>query len=464
MKDHGYLTDAMELCLRHDMIPPDSTVLCAVSGGADSVCLLHWLCHLRAQLPFTLVAAHYDHNLRGDQSKADAAFVAHFVAQFCPDVALVTGSGQVAEKARQTGRGIEETAREMRYAFLQQAARDVGAQVIATAHNANDNAETLVLNLMRGCGLNGLTGIPPRRDNIVRPLLTTTRRQIEAYLAAHDLPHVEDSSNQADTYTRNRVRHQLIPALESLCPDFVQQTGRTCQRLAADETVLTAQARQALTGVTAVEGGLSVPASDIAQSPDPLAVRAVRLLLTRLRGTPANCTAAHLQAVVSLCRGSDPSARVDLPGGLLARRVYDRLEIVSAPNAPAFYPAMLHLPGTLVLDAGTLTVREGIWEGGPVTPFAFPLSRNLVRSPLTVRPRQTGDRLTRPGRCAATVKKVMIDEKLPRHLRDRLPVLEADGQLVAVAGLGPDAAFSPHPGQPCWHVLYSPANSERNDM
>lgn len=463
MKDHGYLSAALDLCTRHDMIPPGSRVLCAVSGGADSVCLLHWLCQLRSDRSFTLVAAHYDHNLRGAQSTADAAFVARFVAQFCPDVPLVSGSGQVAEQARQAGRGIEETARDMRYAFLQQTAREVGAQVIATAHNANDNAETLLLNLMRGCGLNGLAGIPPRRDNIIRPLLTTTRKQIEAYLAAHHLPHAEDGSNQDDTYTRNRVRHRLVPVLETLCPDFIQQTTDTCARLAADEALLTAQAHQALEAIVAVDGGLSVPAAAIAQLPDPLAVRAVRLLLTRLRGTGANCTAAHLQAVVALSRGSSPSARTDLPGGLLARRVYDRLEIVSAPLSPDFAPADLYLPGSLTLAAGTLTACAGIWDGGPVTPFAFPLSRDLIPPRLTVRPRRTGDRLTRPGRCPATVKKIMIDEKLPRHLRDRLPVMEHNGQPVAVAGLGPDTAFLPAPGQPCWHILYTPANMERND-
>ena len=463
MKTNGYLSAPWQLCCKHGMIPPGSTVLCAVSGGADSICLLHWLSCLRERHPFTLVAAHYDHNLRGERSHADAQFVARFTAALSPHVTLLTGSGQVASEAARTGRGIEETAREMRYAFLQQAARETGAELIATAHNANDNAETMLLNLMRGCGLNGLTGIPPRRDNIIRPLLTTTRPQIEAYLAAHGLDHVEDASNGDDTYTRNRVRHQLIPVLEQLCPDFIRQTTQTAARLAADEAVLMAQAQQALDRVQSIDNGLSIPVQDLARLSDPLAVRGVRLLLTRLRGTGANCTAAHLQAVADLCRSDRPSARVDLPQGILARRVYDRLELVLTPPEPSFPPQSLSLPGTLRLAHGTLTAREGIWKGGPVTPYAFPLSRSLVSQGVTVRSRAAGDRLKRPGRRGASVKKIMIDEKLPRHMRDSLPVLEQNGQIVAVAGLGPDTAFFPDPGQPCWHILYTPAQTERND-
>ena len=137
MKENGYLSAAHDLVARYDMLPDGATVLCAVSGGADSVCLLHWL-WLRSQAhPLRVVAAHYDHNLRGERSRQDAEFVARFTAEYCPGVELIRGSGPVAQEAARSGRGIEETAREMRYAFLRQAAEQSGAQVIATAHNAN---------------------------------------------------------------------------------------------------------------------------------------------------------------------------------------------------------------------------------------------------------------------------------------------------------------------------------------
>ena len=188
------------------LLPPGSHVLCAVSGGADSVCLLHALYHLRPSLNFSLSAAHYDHGLRGEDSTQDARFVEQFVSLCCgeqrlpdgrvlPPVKLYQGKGDVGKEATRTGAGIEETARILRYAFLRRAAQQAGANLIATAHTADDNAETILFHLSRGSGLRGLTGIAPRRDDLIRPLLTTTRHEIEDYLRYYALPHREDRTN-----------------------------------------------------------------------------------------------------------------------------------------------------------------------------------------------------------------------------------------------------------------------------
>lgn len=435
------LPHGLRLCEQYRMLPRGGTVLCALSGGADSVCLLHWLHGLRAEYGFRLVAAHYNHRLRGEQSLRDEQFVREFVSSL-PDVELVVGHGDVAAAAAKNKQGIEETARDMRYAFLRQAARDACADVIATAHNANDNAETFLLNLMRGCGLNGLCAIPPRRDNIVRPLLTTPRRDVEAYLTAHGLPHVEDGSNADLRYTRNRVRAKLLPLLVRLSPGVLAHMTQTISRLRSDEEYLLEQANSLFPKAEPTDGGLSVPAAAAAHLPDPVAVRGLRLLLEQLTGT-GRCTAAHLQAVLNLCRGDAPSAQCALPGGVTARRVYDRLELVRQTESPC----------------GDIEITAAVYDGQPLTPFAFYLASD--QKPLT-RPRKTGDRLTLPGRPGRTVKKWMIDEKIPRHLRDTLPVLDCGGRVAGVLGLGPDAAFLPAAGQSCWLVRYTP-NTERND-
>lgn len=457
----GYtMPEAAALCREQALLPQGGHVLCAVSGGADSVCLLHWLNGLRADYGFTLTAAHYNHRLRGAQSLRDEEFVRSFVSRCCPGVELVTGQGEVAARAEQDGTGIEETARNMRYAFLQETAQRVGADVIATAHNAEDNAETLLLHLIRGSGLRGLTGIPPRRDNIVRPFLTTSRREIEAYLRVYGLPHVEDSSNVDERFARNRVRRQLLPLLEQMQPQFVAHAGKTARLLAQDEEYLTQQARKQLGEVGELPDGLHVPAAAVAHAPAALAPRMVRVLLERLNGDGGKCTAEHLLAVAGLCQSDDPSAQVSLPNGLVARRVYDRLELVVENGAQELDCAVLPLPGALTLPWGTITVRKEIYDESAQTPCSFYLSCAKVEAGLTIRARRTGDMLARPGRMRRALKKILIDEKIPRHIRDAVPVLDCGGNVAAVAGLGPDAACIPKSGETCWHVLCQPNTSQ----
>ena len=450
-----------------NLVPAGSTVLCAVSGGADSIALLHVLYRLRSKLDFTLAAAHYNHRLRGEESDRDAKFVAQFVELCCgvhrlpdgsrlPAVPLYTGSGDVAAQARLRGAGIEETARDMRYAFLQEAAREAGADWIATAHTASDNVETILFHLARGSGLRGLGGILPRRDNIIRPLLTATRQQVEEYLFRHSLPHMEDSSNSNDDYTRNRIRHQVLPVLEDVSPGFLARMTDTAALLRADEAVLTAQARTVADQARSSGGGLSIDAGVVGSAPDPIASRALRLLLGRLWGGDQNCSAAHLSALLKLCRGTDPSAQVYLPHGTNARRDYDKLLLAPRLGPIPLEEGPLPLPGRLDCGPWRVTCQAEDYGGQPQTPWDFWLDRTSVQA-LAVRRRRTGDRFTPPGRLGKTVKKWMIEAKLPRFQREVLPVFDCGGQIAAVAGLGPDRAFAARAGQNAWRVTIDSA-------
>lgn len=446
------LPAAEALCREHHMLPRGGHILCAVSGGADSVCLLHWLNGLRSQHAFALTAAHYNHNLRGDESRRDADFVRSFVETCCPGVELIIGSGDVAGQAARNKSGIEETAREMRYAFLRKTAQQVGADVITTAHNAEDNAETVLLHLIRGSGLRGLTGISPRRDGLVRPLLTTRRSDIEDYLHIYGLPHVEDSSNTDERFARNRVRHQLLPLLENMQPRFIDHMSQTTQLLSLDEDYLVSLARDRLPPPQIVPTGLSAHAPSIAAQPDALAVRMVRQLLDQLNADGGKCSLAHLQAVLSLCRNAHPSAQCSLPGGVVVRRVYDRLELVREDAPHPLVATPLCLPGDTALPGWSFTVRQTTYASDAQTPYSFHLSCAKVGSELTLRPRRAGDTLARPARPRRPLKKILIDEKIPRSMRDTIPVLDCSGRVAAVAGLGPDADFLPAPGEICWHI------------
>ena len=462
------MLESMEQLIRDlELLPRGRTVLCAVSGGADSICLLHALYHLRSRLGFSLAAAHYDHQLRGDASRRDAAFVAQFVELCCgaerlgdgtllPAVPLFTGSGDVKGEAERRGTGLEETARDMRYAFLRQAAREAGADVIATAHTADDNVETILFHLARGSGLRGLTGIQPVRGDLIRPLLTTSRGEIEAYLTYYGLPHAEDHTNSDDAFARNRIRHQAVPVLEGVCPGFAARLARTAALLRADEDYLSGQARALSDQALPLDGGLSISASLLGTAPDPLASRAVRQLIGRLNGGDQDCGIAHLEGVLRLCRGSDPSARMDLPYGLTARREYGNLVLTRQSSAPTLEEVLLPLPGELRSGAWHIQAAAAPYGGQPQGSYDFWLDREQLPA-LALRSRQTGDRLKLPGRPTKTVKKWCVDEKIPARLRDSLPILVVRDRIAAAAGLGPAEDFLPQMDADAWHITILPS-------
>lgn len=449
---------------RFDLIPPGSTVLCAVSGGADSMYLLSRLDDWRISHPFTLIAAHYNHNLRGEESRRDEEFVRQFVERRCgakrvffgtepyersfPPVELIVGSGDIAGEAKRRKLGIEETARAMRYEFLNETADQLGADFIATAHTADDNVETLLLHLARGSGLRGLTGIPPQRERLIRPMLEITRAEIEDHLRRYGVPHIEDSSNADERYARNRIRHQVIPVLEGLYPGLAARLAEELPRFRADEDHLVQQAAEIAAQASQRGEELIIPANAISGAPQALAVRAARLLLARMKGGDTDCAAAHLEAVVELCRGTDPSARADLPGGVTARREYELLVLTTAP--------MREPPPPLPLDMGE--TRWGDWSIVcrpalcPGKAYVSPSEFYLRPGGYLIRSRQTGDAVKLGPRPRRTVKRLMIDGKIPAVLRPQIPVLDGDGKAAAVGGFGPDTDFLAAPSSAALHI------------
>lgn len=416
-----------------DLIPAGSRVLCALSGGADSMYLL---CRL-AEHDCTVHAAHFNHRLRADAGRDE-----QFVRDWCAarSIPLTVGDGDVAAHARATGAGIEEAARELRYRFLRKAAAETGCTLIATGHHAGDNAETVLMNLIRGCGLNGLCGIPERRDNVIRPMLAVEDRDIRAYLTARSIPHVEDESNRDTDYTRNRIRHQLLPLLEELNPRAAAHIAAAAQRLREDEAELQRQAKNLLNNCTEGEDGTGISAALLAGAPRPVALRALKALAP-------GAQAVHLEALLELCRSEDPSARLDLPG-VTARRVYGDL-LFSAPAAPAPPPAPL-AEGETHWGQWRITRTPAVC---PQKAYLSPEEFYLKPDDYLIRSRAAGDELKLGPRPQKTVKNLMMEARIPRHLRELVPLLaDSTGRAAAAGGLGPHSGALAAPGSRCFRI------------
>ena len=262
----------------NELFAPGQRLCAAVSGGADSMTLLCLMRPLAEEKGIALTVCHVNHGLRGETADRDEAFVRDWCA--AREIPFFAGRGDVRAFAEKTGRTVEEAARQLRYKFLEETRRREGFGCILTAHHADDSAETMLLNLLRGTGLKGLTGIPEKRDCILRPLLSVTRAELAAYAAEHRIPFVEDSTNGTDDAARNVLRHQVLPVLKKLNPRVVENMSRTASLLAADEAALDAACRKLLVqcAVTPNVSG-TVPLAMLQDAPEALRGRLVLAVL-----------------------------------------------------------------------------------------------------------------------------------------------------------------------------------------
>ncbi|MBQ3548770.1 MAG: tRNA lysidine(34) synthetase TilS [Oscillospiraceae bacterium] len=382
------------------MLPPaGGIVLCAVSGGRDSLCLLHYL-HAVAPLEgFSVAAAHFNHQMRPEADSDE-----EFVRRFCREreIPFFTEASPVYEMARVWKLSVEETGRRLRYDFLQRTAAVVGAAVIATAHHADDNAETVLLNLLRGSGSEGLGGIPPVRGPFIRPLLETSRREVEEYCALHGIDYVEDSTNFDTHYTRARLRHQLWPQLEGINQNLTRTLCRTAGLLREENGYLNELAAQYLP-----REGWSLSLESLRKAPEVLRRRMIRLMLRRLPTGKQDVSAAHIAEACALAEKG--RGTLMLPDGVYVS-VYDG-EMAFSVERP--------VPGERMLCEG-----ENRWG-------EFVIEVNGPCEGLSVRSWQSTDRMIVKNGCRS-LKRIFSDAGMPPVLRERTPVLCHHGAVVGV--------------------------------
>jgi len=434
----------IDFCEKYDMLPRGAKVLAAVSGGKDSVYLLEKLLELAPVLELEVCAAHFDHCLRGAESDRDREFVSGLCE--ARGVPCYIGRGDVAAYAERNGLGIEEAARVLRYEFLEKTADEIGALRIATAHTADDNLETMMMNLLRGSGLKGLCGIPPVRGRIVRPLLETTAAEILEYLHGHGIEFVEDSTNFEDGCTRNRVRHKLIPLLRELEPSADQAALRCASLLRQDEEFLEKLASDFL---AEQKDGISVKA--LSALPGPVASRALRLAVGR------DLSLSHTQALLKLANSPDPHGEADIPG-LKVRREYDRLVFGPSGEVPEVEERQL-VPGVpLCFEALKLEVRSefiACKQEINNSDNTFFVKSDSICGNILVGPAKGGEEIRLRGRgCTKTVKKLFQEAKIPKARRAEYLALRDDEGLAALRGFGAAERCAARPGDDVLRISF----------
>lgn len=433
---------ALKTLERFDMLSDGDAVLAAFSGGADSTALLHLLCGLREERRLRVYAAHVNHGLRGEEAARDEAFARTCCKAW--NVPLFVLHADVRAEAEKTGESEELCGRRLRYAFFSEKAVDLGAK-IATAHTLSDSVETLFLHLARGTGLTGLCGIPPVRGNIVRPLIETTRAEVEAYCTAHGLEYMTDSTNFSRAYGRNRVRLDVVPALRALNPALEQTLLRDMRLFAQDEAVLSGMT-QALLRDAAVPCGTDAWTAAALRA-SPLCTRALMAAAAHVTGVAPE--AVHVRAMETLLQAG--SGRTQLKGGWMAVLHQGRLTFSNqkcVTPVQAIYAPLE--PG--LLEYGPVRLKVTALASGNVKKFeSFHkhylkciLDCDKIKGKAVIRTRRAGDTYHPAGRrVGKSLKKLFNEEAIPLSLRPFVPVAADEMGVIWVGGLGPDMRCAP---------------------
>lgn len=388
----------------YHMVSPDDHVICAVSGGADSIALLFGMYLLREKLGIRLSAAHFNHHLRSEESDRDERFVRAFCD--CYEIPLSVGQGYITAGEK----GLEAAARDARYGFFATLSGK-----IATAHTADDNAETVLMHMVRGTGLKGLGGISPVNGNVIRPLLTATRREVLDFLDEYKLSYVEDSSNQSDEFLRNRLRHCVMPLLKAENPRLAENLSQMAMTLREDAAAL--ESVDALPDVQALR-----------QMSPALRSRALAHFLKE--SGVKEPERSHIQLVEALVFTDKPSARVMLPSGVTIGRNYGRLIVLREDERPE--AVELRLGDVIELPQWGFRVRCVPAKEIINTKEIFTVA---AEGPVVLRSRHSGDSI-RLNAGSRTLKKLFIDRKIPAHQRKRIPVVADSLGILGVYGIG----------------------------
>ncbi|MBP5199769.1 MAG: tRNA lysidine(34) synthetase TilS [Schwartzia sp.] len=422
---------------RYGIIPEGSRIVAACSGGPDSLALVSVLLALREKRRLVLRIAHFEHGIRGEASMADVEFVRAFAESH--GVPCDVAHEDIPAYAKRVGLSLETAARERRYAFLEETASGMGeGTLIATGHHAGDQAETVMMHILRGSGADGLAGMRPRKGNRVRPLLFATRQDILRYLEEKELsPRWDETNYQADA-ARNRMRLEVLPALRRYSPSADETLCRLAEAEAEIADFLRESADSVWNKIVAERDG-----AFFLQRPEyrnqPAAVR--KTILRRLAeeaGLRQSLGFLHYAALDEFCRHSETGKALSLPCNQAAECRYDEVLFRRREDEPAAWDeTAVSLSGITRIEGVGLTIYASPWEHGatPQNASVAVIDLDAITLPLTVRRRRDGDSFRLEGGGRKKVKSLLIDKKVPREFRDRAPIFASGEEILWIGGI-----------------------------
>jgi tRNA(Ile)-lysidine synthase len=448
-KVRGFQEDILSTIRRFSMLDPADKILVAVSGGPDSIALLHSLYSIRSSFGLKLHIFHLNHMIRGKNSAEDALFVQEQAQTL--NVPLTSLSFDIPAYVKGRNQSLQDAAREVRYRLLDQVCDELRFNKIATGHNADDQVETFLMRIIRGAGLSGLTGIPPVRDRIIRPLIEVSREEIEKYLVDSKVGYRLDESNLKMDYLRNRVRHQLIPLCSEENKGFRDNVLNTIALFSGDEDFLKGIADQSFQEVAYYEneGILVLEHTGFSKLDVAIQRRILRKALELIKGDLKEIEFKHIESVLSEM-DENGSGEADLPGGIVILNEYGNIVVASKEEidrqsrfendeVEINIPGITPIPSLGVdMIAGLEDIQRVSVDRNKKGKKAY-LDFRKVELPLQVRTRIPGDRFIPLGMSSEKkLQDYFVDNKIPKRKRNRIPIIESQGQIVWIGRMAID--------------------------
>lgn len=439
----SFINKMMTTINRYNMVDRGQKLLVGVSGGPDSIALLHALNEVSGDIKFSLHAAHLNHSFRGEESDADAEYVRDFTALL--DINLTSEKINIPAECKTLHMSPEQAAREIRYSFFERVAAQIGADRIVVAHTADDQVETCLLNLLRGTGIDGLAGIPPVRGNIIRPLINIRRREVEEYILKHDLQPRTDSTNLEPIYKRNKIRLELLPYLKHHYNSSIDDVILRLAELAGDDSAyLNSETDRILTEIQSEHETdvITISVSAFMKYSVSIKRRIIRQALRTIMDGIPDIGYIHVESIIDLVSAGG-NFSVDLPDNINVARTYDNLAFsrCTQDNQNTMYSHVVLIPGDTEIPEIGLMIRTALYDQ-PIDYMRNERSNDIVvdhdsiKGNLYVRNWKPGDRLHPLGLCGSKkVQDIFSDMKIPRPLRNRIPVVADSEKIIWIAGV-----------------------------